>query len=241
MPDQSQLNKFIHFHIPKTAGNSFREAMSWHAKIIGVDTIDEGMAYFPGLAKKAEQSLARLLSPGLRVLSGHYRYIDLAQLIENLPVEVGLTTFIRHPVKRIISDFVFSSSERHVGHEQFVSLYPTMERYLDVPAQANKYLMYFSRSCIPSIEDALNVLSTRFYFVGMTERSREDIHEFFESLALTTPKMRNRNQSPDAQKARALMDRYGTLIEEKASSDIELYKALAGRNCLPMNTIRPGK
>lgn len=128
--------KFVLVHIPKTAGSTLRANLAWSlglahnhtTDIIGIDTPKPGMGYFDGLAAAAKARLPDLMAEDMQVMSGHYRYRDIAPCIADVRAQVSLVTFLRDPVRRTVSDYVYSTSDRHSGQAAFLAAYPGVSR-----------------------------------------------------------------------------------------------------------------
>lgn len=231
--------QFVHIHIPKTAGTTFRSHCQSHLKLFSVHEDVDGMDYFSGLAETAKRKLPDFFACDQAILSGHYRYRDICPILTDLPKTIGLTTFVRDPVKRIISDYVYSTSEVHPGHAEFISEIPNFERYLEIEAHANKHMSYLSPSPDEDLEETLEALYTKFFFIGVSERYSVDMPIFFNRLGLTPPENHSANTSPDKQKAIELNEKYRAHIQHCAAKDIALYNAIVQRTPLPQNTLGP--
>lgn len=99
--EQGAAKPLVFLHIPKTAGTSFRDQLERHygraAVFPGRRHIRRFGGTYPPFATFAS-SLTEL-DPSPSVLTGHYSYLEFAQLSANAPV----VTFLREPVARSIS------------------------------------------------------------------------------------------------------------------------------------------
>ena len=233
--------KVVLIHIPKTAGTSLRaefgpamfEEHGAQKMILGVDEVKADLPHFEALAHAAEAMLPRLFEPGLRVMSGHYRYREIAPLLGPQRSQVCLATVLRDPIRRTLSDYFYSTSPKHPGRDAFLELYPTFESYTRNAGEMNKqvdFLRPFDKAPLDlTIENALCNLD----FIGLTERFESDVSQLFAALGATRGSQRVENVSQNRERAAEAYERHHDMLEEVLAPDIALYDALASRRRFP--------
>lgn len=231
----------VNIHIPKTAGSSLRSLLSDAVKptqqeslpVIGIDQPDPGMPYFQGLAAHAKRALPQVFQPGVHMLSGHFRYRDIIPVLAERRAQVLLITTLRDPIKRTISDYCYSISAVHDGHEAFTQAYPTFEHYTQNIGEMNKqfdFLKPFANAPLDvTIEHTLDHLD----FVGLTERFESDVGQLFDGLGLRRLPQHITNTSPNREQAEHVFSTYHDMLREILAPDIMLYEALAEKRRFP--------
>jgi len=227
--------KVVLIHVPKTAGSSLRAVLA-HAlgsvhgssrRLIGVDGPQEGLPYFEGLAASAARRLPELFEDGLQVISGHFRYRDIVPLLGQRRNKVSVITFLRDPVRRTLSDYYYSSSDRHPGSDAFRTAYPTLEAYTRNSGEMNKqvdYLRPFENAPLDlTIANALQNID----FIGLTERFDVDAGQLLDALHAPYLPQSAQNVSADRNPADEAYERHRALLEEILAPDIALYDAVA--------------
>ncbi|TCL09053.1 sulfotransferase family protein [Shimia isoporae] len=230
-------NKVILVHIPKTAGSSLRSALAFalgnlpklDAGIIGVDRGVEGLPYFEGLAEAARASLPRLFADGLQIMSGHFRYRDIVPVLAGRQSEVSLVTFLRDPVKRTVSDYLYSCSEKHPGHLAFQAEYPTLGDYVKSPGQMNKQFDYLRPREGASVEETAEAALKAFDFIGMTERFDDDLKTLLPQLSLGPVPPTRENVAGNTAQSQQVMTQYGELLREALAPEMAMYSAISER------------
>jgi hypothetical protein len=132
---------WLFIHVPKTAGSSLNGELvpilspSFHIFVdysrIGErpfgDLLDDAVDTFIAAAKTKRYSYA----------TGHIRSEHVDRIVAALP-EVLPITLLRDPVARFVSDYRYQCSPMHPGHEQFSARHPTIDSYMELPAERNK-------------------------------------------------------------------------------------------------------
>ncbi|MEP3347646.1 MAG: sulfotransferase family 2 domain-containing protein [Litoreibacter sp.] len=228
-------NKVIVIHIPKTAGSSLQANLSWargaiHGNDKGTISIDFPIAnlpYFEGLARHAEQRLPELLSPGFQVMNGHFRYRDIAPVLGALRPQVSLVTFLRDPIKRTISDYLYSSSPRHKGRDAFVASYPSFESYCKNTGEMNKQFDYMRPFTNAPLDVTIESARRNIDFIGRTEQFDQDYTVLVDALGVPDLRTESQNVSPRQDAARDTFEKYSDMLHDILSDDIALCDALS--------------
>lgn len=234
-------DKVVLIHIPKTAGSSLRAVLAYamgnvHGnahQLIGIDSPEDGMPYFEGLASKSARALPGLFHDGLQVMSGHYRYRDIAPVLGEMRNQVTLVSFLREPIRRTLSDYFYSTSERHTGHDAIQKAYPTFEDYTRNTGEMNKqfdYLRPFDGAPLDiTIENALHNLD----FLGLTENFESDVSQFLDALQAKSDQQFAENINPNREELENAYDTYHEMLQEILAPDIALYQAVVEQRRFP--------
>src|SRR5690606_33266366 len=98
--------ELLSLHIPKTAGTSFRNILK---SVYGEDAVVRLDINKNLLTRLNEELYESPAIPNARVLHGHYFYKNIHKRVE-IPEEVKIITWLRDPVKRVISNFYYLES-----------------------------------------------------------------------------------------------------------------------------------
>jgi hypothetical protein len=162
---------FFH-HIPKTAGSSIRRELQ--ANVGGYHNVlpdynDDARPFFERLDEAFAIMMTDLLAGKLQCASGHVFGRHAAALFATDP-HVKLFTFLRHPLKRAISEYNYNSSAAHPPHATFKARYPTFDAFaLDATIRNKMSLYLFERQDI-ELDEAIELLKKRYVMVGIQER-----------------------------------------------------------------------
>jgi SAM-dependent methyltransferase len=225
----------LNVHIPKTAGSSFRRRLArtlppapGHARIRGVNCpANPRDTYFDRLRQRAIEVLAEVADDHAQLVSGHFRYRDIAALIPPLRRKLILTTTVRDPVDRYLSDYLYCCSDAHNAKASFVRAYPDFAAYLADPAQDNKQLDYLRPFEGASVRDTIDFMRETFDFVGVTDRLDSDFVLFARGLGLTPAEPERRNVGQNKAQLQDLRDAHGAQIADRHTAERELCEALA--------------
>jgi hypothetical protein len=219
---------FLH-HIPKTAGSSLAEEFSANLP----PYVNLSVSYDPdtqstgGLMNEAvERFLAR--PPGSwRSASGHVLSHHIRRIREARP-EIGLVTFLRHPVARIVSEYRYCRTDRHPPFRSFIAAYPTIGDFLADPREANKMSLYLfgSRSLPP--EEAVERLFSTYELVGLQERYPLSFNLMSRLMwGPSAPAARSRVTPATPENAVAVTPGLQERILELNQLDLALYRAVS--------------
>lgn len=168
---RARHRRWVLHHIPKTAGSSLSDELARHLppyRNLAVAYDAQTGATHEAMDSVVEAFLAEP-EGAWRSASGHVSARNVARIAEMAP-DVGLATFLRHPVSRVVSEYRYCRTDRHPPHASFVARYPAIEDFVDDPAEANKMSFYLfgRRDLAPG--EAMAALCRRYAFVGLQER-----------------------------------------------------------------------
>jgi hypothetical protein len=208
--------ELVSIHIPKTAGTSFRNTLREVYGENNVIRLDIGLVR---QEVRIEEKLYDLptFPPNTKVIHGHFSY---PLLIKNfsIPKETPIITWLRDPVKRVISNYFYLAKR--------------LEEELDEEGKGLNILRKMQRSLIEyaRFEGAQNRQSKflsgltleNLQFVGIVETYEEDIQQLSQILEwpktpIFTHNQTNRDTSIISQKD---IDE----IRELNSADLKLYE-----------------
>ncbi|MCP4397067.1 MAG: sulfotransferase family protein [bacterium] len=97
--------EFVSIHIPKTAGTSFRNILK---QVYGKQRVIRIDITLPGEKNsfRSPFSPPEKLPNKARVIHGHFRFPDLADLYHLSP-DIPIITWVRDPVERVISNYCY--------------------------------------------------------------------------------------------------------------------------------------
>ncbi len=227
-------HKFVNIHIPKTAGSTFRHHLSrslglatqHQTRVIGIDGPTPDMDHFLGMRDAFGKRFPKINQDGMQVVTGHYRYRDIADLLAPIRSEITLVTFVRDPIWRTLSDYFYSISERHKGRQAFLATYPTFEDYMEVPGQMNKQNDFLCPRDDASVAETIQSVLEGFDFIGLTEQFDDDYALLMGRAGLPYEKLAAENINPDRQKMHAAYDRYKDQLGEILHDEYALYDAI---------------
>lgn len=202
-------------------------------KVIDVDPNDGASDYFGGLRMAAEQALPQVFEEGMQVMSGHYRYRDITPVLGERRNSVSLVTFLRDPVRRTLSDYYYTLSDKHPDHEALARKFPTFEHYVRQAGEMNKqidFLQPFESAPLDvTIESALHNLD----FIGITESFESDAEQLARSLGASVGAKPAQNVNANRVQAEDAHRKYRDMLEDVLAPEIALYNALSKRRRFP--------
>lgn len=214
--------QLVSLHIPKTAGTSFRSILKqvYGTKAVVRFDIINGEAYIEQKLFKGDK-----LPSHIKVIHGHFCYADLIQKVQ-LPAAVKKITWLRHPVKRTVSNYFYLCSMlKHYLQEEKnkIDILSKMQRTILEYAGDNynkNRISFFLRGS--SFED--------YDFVGLVEHFDEDLKLMSAKLGWPDNlKVIHHNETDKA--AYSVEKEVEDKIEEWNKADMELYNlALDNRN-----------
>lgn len=161
----------VFIHIPKTAGSS----LSTELDRMRPPYHNIHRRYFYGDAvtfSRIEDEIATVIDSGAlaeaRSCSGHFSWMLAAPLRQARP-DARAFTFLRDPVKRVISDYRYSRTPTHPTYKETIERFPTIESYVEAPETHDKMARFLMPASVitPTAIDAF--ISTNFAFVGLLE------------------------------------------------------------------------
>ncbi len=211
---ESFTQKIIFTHIPKTAGTTIRDILEnqYRSNSIALVYSQENIQY----------TLNNLLASNNKVIMGHFRHPNFIT-----PTNILFLTFLREPVKRIISHYNYVSNSKDKVHIALMQKASTIQEFVQLESQQNlqtKYLSGLSNEDFAKAPQAALAKAKEnidSYMVGITERFDESIVFFKEKLNWKKPYYTTINKS------KKRTTNYDTQTQELISScnslDIELY------------------
>ncbi|WP_299300837.1 bifunctional 2-polyprenyl-6-hydroxyphenol methylase/3-demethylubiquinol 3-O-methyltransferase UbiG [uncultured Litoreibacter sp.] len=224
----------VNFHIPKTAGSTFLfrlfRSLGLRRQQDAIHNITERAAkmegrYFPKIRKAFEIEQQDSAEQALKVFTGHYRYRDVADLIERWRDEPVLVTYLRDPVARVLSQYFYSISNAHDEMEKFVEKYPTLEHFLENPGGLNQQTAFLAPNADATVDETIEHVREKFHFVGCTERFDEDFDNLMSMLKFPPSDPVRRNESPYPDLKRDAYTKYKDVIYDRTAKDRKLYNA----------------
>ena len=202
---------YLHIHIPKTGGSSFRTGTETFLKslydygrdseytsaVIKATTYSNKIDSLPHFIKRAS----------IDMISGHFPACKYSSLFP----EAKMITFFRDPISRIISEYNFLSSLGAVSLK--------FEQFCELPSQQNKQSRLISGT---ELKD--------FHFIGITECFSESICRFNKLSGLSIPELDLRpgkkleSNSPDKLRLESIAKDYLDFLREINKEDLILYQ-----------------
>lgn len=168
---------WVLLHIPKTAGSSLSaELNSLMPPYRNIHLLEEhyrrtdliGDQFWAQLDPVIEAMIADDRTEHFRSASGHLR-MRQANIIRDAIPRTKLFTFLRSPVRRIVSDYNYQRSEQHPAWEEFSAKFPTLDVYVENAAEHNKMYRYLQTPLDECAQDLIERVEREFTFVGIVE------------------------------------------------------------------------
>ena len=157
---RTQRDRLLVFqHVPKTAGCSVGNALSRQPAgfLLEWDQMDKSWAEFLALYREGKVAHVR----------GHMWNHHLADL-ENRSISFHAVCFLRHPIDRLVSHFLYDQSPANPNHLSMIERFPTFELFCEDYVGRNFMTGMMVGHC-DSIDQAIQKIENRFTFVGLTE------------------------------------------------------------------------
>jgi hypothetical protein len=162
----------LFLHIPKTAGSSLGHEIAAVLKPyrnISLDYLDESASHGVKRQRAVEAFIAELKRDGgLRSASGHITMRQALQIKRAHP-RTRIVSFLRDPVRRVISDYRYQRTPAHPLHEAFIRQYPTVEDYVRAERSRNKMFGRLTVRPTGDVSAAIEVIERTVSFVGLVE------------------------------------------------------------------------
>jgi hypothetical protein len=214
--------ELISLHIPKTAGTSFRNILK---NVYGDEEVVRFDINVNGVVRLNEELYDSRKLPEVKAIHGHF-YIGMLESLFELPENYKLITWVRDPVKRVISNYYYLESRlREILNEE--------KKILNILSKLQRTLIEFARAEINRNRQT-KFLSGRdpeeFDFVGIVEHFDAEIPRLASVMGWKDiPASIYHNKTPEI-KPEISTD----ILEEIAklnAEDIKLYqKAVLVRN-----------
>jgi hypothetical protein len=162
---------WMFLHIPKTAGSSFGAELAKARapyRNIHINYLDKDIPARKQMDSSIQSFIQELSGKAFRSCSGHFNISQANQIAESFP-STRLMTFLRNPVKRLISDYRYARTPAHPPHLEFIARFPTLEAYVDAPESQNKMFKLLIAKSNAGISEATEYLDQRYSFIGVVE------------------------------------------------------------------------
>ncbi len=164
-------------HIPKTAGSSlsaelntlmppYRNIHLSQEHYLRTDLTGE--QFWAQLDPVIETMIADDRTEHFRSASGHLR-MRQANMIRDAIRRTKLFTFLRNPVRRIVSDYNYQRTDQHPAWQEFTANFPTLDAYVENEAEHNKMYKYLRAPLDEPVPDLIERVESEFDFVGIVE------------------------------------------------------------------------
>ncbi len=153
--------ELISLHIPKTAGTSFRNILK---SVYGEEQVVRFDINEKGEVRLNEEIYSKNILPSVKVIHGHFIYNTLTEKFA-LPENFKIITWVRDPVKRVISNYFYLESRlRQILDEE--------NKNLNILSKLQRSLIEYARADLNRNRQAkfLNGRPLKsFDFVGIQE------------------------------------------------------------------------
>lgn len=219
----------VNIHIPKTAGTALRKNLN---RVFSKPPPNPSFIFGPKAGKYEDMRkdftslLPKLFDRKERMLSGHYRYRDIVDVITHVRDDITLITFLREPIRRTISDYFYSISDVHTDPTGFKAQYPTFEHYMQSTEQMTKTLNYLRPNDDASSTETLQSIIEHFDFVGITENFESDLQHILGELGEKATDVRTANENKNQDAALNAYEKYATQLNDILSDDCFIYNGI---------------
>ena len=161
----------VFIHIPKTAGSSLSAELNRmrppyhniHRRYFHGDTVT---------FSRIEDEIAAVIDSGAlahaRSCSGHFTWDQAAPLRAARP-DARAFTFLRDPVKRVISDYRYSRTPTHPTYKETIARFPTIESYVEANETQDKMARFMLPGNVRTPEQIDAFISANYAFIGLLE------------------------------------------------------------------------
>ncbi len=210
----SKPPELISLHIPKTAGTSFRNILKsvyGDREVLRFDISERG------IVRVNEEQYNKSKLPSVKVIHGHFTLEALENKFD-LPEEYKLITWVRDPVKRVVSNYNYLEDRLREIHEQ--------HKGLNILSKMQRTLAEFSRAEV-NRNRQFKFLKGRtldeFDFVGIAEMFDSELIRLARTLEWpVVPEPLHQNRSSD--KKREIDENLVKEIRELNEMDEQIYQ-----------------
>lgn len=209
--------ELLSFHIPKSAGTSFRNMLR---DVYGAEAVLRFDTPLRGGGKflvEQQPFTGRTLPNRVRVLHGHFSWQHLNNILE-LPPDIPKITWLRDPVERVVSNYFYLSKRlREILDEEGrgVDILNKMERSLTEYAQAA-----INQNRMSKFLEGLDLKD--FRFVGILELMDEDLQLMADAMGWTIQEAYQHNAT--GKRKREITPEEREVIEACNAKDLALYQ-----------------
>ena len=223
----------VNLHIPKCAGTALGVNLVAHfpksetGEMFILHALHGGEGpYYEGVAKNFTKQLPKLFDVSPRMLSGHFRYRDVVDILAPQRARISLITFLRDPVWRTLSDYYYSISNAHDDADTFRSTFPTFEHYMSNPGQMNKISDFLRLDDGDSAQTTLQHVCCNFDFVGITENFSEDLSFIVNSLGKTITSEMRENENRRKDEMMRAYEKFAPMLRDVLKEDYVIYNGV---------------
>ncbi len=183
---RDEQNLWLFVHIPKTAGSSLSTEISRELtpyRNIHIDSNEKGVEYATQVQNAVNRFIADSGTRNFRSASGHINISHVNQIRGAVPAAKTFT-FLRHPVKRLISDFRYQRTPLHPPYKEFIERFPTIESYVTSEMSQNRMYRTLVRDETVPLQEGLDQIANDFGFIGTLEMYPMSFNILFQLFGL---------------------------------------------------------
>ncbi len=209
-------------HIPKTAGMSLGAGLfKCFDKVHSIPWNDIQKASH-NTVKKVADSLA-YGEKMRRIVPGHFHFRHVKLYVDN-HIPFKAISFMRDPVKRIISNYNYNCSEVHPPHAEFKAKFPTLRDFV-INLQRDEQLKQLV-GIYASYDQAFERLQNYYQFIGLTEFYDKSTKLLSASFGLAEIKTHRVNEAKKTSEKQHINQDDIDLIKEKTQLEQKLFDHL---------------
>ena len=214
-------------HLPKTAGSAFRKLLE---EQYGTDA---AFCYHPE-PRQVEENLRQALPKKPSLLAAHF---DASQLNAELRAAYKIVTFLRHPVERNISHYLFVKHSPWPMHQELFRQWQNFEGFLQSPFAQNfqcRFLSGYRLKDLTISENELLQISLEqlktIDGLGITEFYEDSVWLLARRYHWKKLRPKKINESPHLEAAKNLQQQYQSPLIRQNMADLALYKEALQRH-----------
>jgi hypothetical protein len=221
------VHPWIFHHLPKTAGSSivedFQSLLSpYYTVFVPRRALATGMGYHEAFDVEFFRFARTTLRVNYQFVSGHF-FRHHVQWFACMP-EARIFTFLRDPLKRLISEYRYQQTPSSGDWKGFLERYPSFDHFLKDPSRHNTMANSIAGKGATAGE-AIKVMTEEYFFYGITERYEESAALLLRLAGSEhPPKARNNVTAKEVPMEIADPDRYRAVVEALNEQDAELYR-----------------
>ncbi len=161
-----------------------------------------------------------------RIVPGHFKFQHMKSYINN-QVPFKAISFMRDPVKRMISNYNYNCSEAHPPHVEFKGKFPTLRDFVTTrpkDEQLKQLVGIYS-----SYGQAFDLLTSYYQFIGLTEFYEKSTKLLSLSFGLAEIETYKVNQAKKKEEKEEIKQEDIDLIREKTRIEQRVFDYLYGQ------------
>lgn len=206
--------ELISLHIPKTAGTSFRNILK---NVYGDDQVVRLDISDTGIVRLNESLYDSKQLQKVKVIHGHFYMQSLKDKFA-IPKDCKIITWVRDPVKRVISNFLYLES-------RLIELLEEEKNNLNILSKMQRTLIEYARADINRNIQSKHLAGCNlldYNFIGVQEFFDQEILRLSDILSWKkTPTIVHHNKTPDT--GLVISDGIIAEIMKLNIEDIDLY------------------